>query len=199
MIRGMLDSDQLAAIEPYGGLLASYADLVTPADVERIAKRGGELVVLDRGLGDPHELASAVDVERGALTPQQAPGWYDKRRAAGITNLTVYCDVANLPAVNTAMGNRGFFRWVAKWSAPYVVPGFHGLHGPAAIQIADANITGIHADFSIVLEDQWHATPLNAQLAGALAHIRTSLADIRKSAVHAQDDANSIEQLLSQL
>src|SRR5579862_7204604 len=100
MIRVAIDSDNLgdlpAGVAP---ILMTYADLI--ASRAQLAEledhhRGSEIVLMDRGLGDPLGLSSEADVETGALSPGHLPGWFDKRTAAHVDYLTVYCNKSTL-------------------------------------------------------------------------------------------------------
>lgn len=83
-VRVMLDSDDLAAI-PAGvaPLIATYADLfatLTALHEFEQAHPASQVVLIDRALGDPLGLASIADVESGALSRDQLPGWFDKKQ-----------------------------------------------------------------------------------------------------------------------
>ena len=157
MIRVMLDSDNPGVFPAGAPMVATYADLATPALRDRLRAAHDTVIWIDRGNGDPLHLATIIDVEAGLHAPGDAPGWYDRQRQAGARNLTVYCTRNGLPAVNAAMGDRSFFRWVATLDGTLHIDGFSPLCGPAAVQFADAGHAGMHVDVSLVYNDSWHA------------------------------------------
>lgn len=89
-----------------------------------------------------------LDVEQGDATPQQAPGWVQMRRAAGV-DPTVYCSESAWPAVQAAFKAAGVAQphyWVAAYPGEgAVVPA-----GAVAHQYQDAG----PYDLSVVV-DYW--------------------------------------------
>jgi hypothetical protein len=156
MIRVMFDSDNPAAFPPGASMVATYADLATPTLRDRLHAAHDTVIWINRH-GDPMHLATVIDVERGLHSPDEAPGWYDRRHRAGARNLAVYCNRSMLPAVNAAMGDRHFFRWVATLDGTLHINGFAPFSGPAAVQFADESHAGIHVDVSLVFADSWHS------------------------------------------
>jgi hypothetical protein len=161
-VRIMLDSDDLAAI-PSGvaPLIATYADLfptLTALHEFEQAHPASEVVLIDRALGDPLGLASIADVESGALSPDQLPGWFDKKTAANVRYLTVYCDRDNLAACDAALGDRNHWRWIATLdgTAFLDLAGYTPLRRPAVIQCLGSNDVGIDCDLSLVMNPNWH-------------------------------------------
>lgn len=148
--RIMYDSDQLAilrALHADGNLVATYADLLTPADVGHFGPR---LAVIDRGLGDPLHLATIGDFEPGALTPAHAGTWWDAHQGRGA--LTAYADRSDMPTVLRALGpKRPAWRWWATLDGT--------MHAPdgtqAMVQFAGAAMTGRHADATIIYHPNW--------------------------------------------
>lgn len=161
-IRFGLDSDILGDLEAVADVLMTYSDLV-PNDqalAELHAKfPRSEIVLIDRGLGDPTGKASVLDVETGAATIGDAPSWYDRKHAEGIRYLTIYSDRNNVAAISQAMGDRHYFRWVATLDGTVVINAFDPLHAPAVVQCLTAAMLGIHADGNLILEDGWHPQP----------------------------------------
>ena len=157
MIRVMLDSDNPGVFPAGCQMVATYADLATPALRDKLNHDHETVIWIDRGSGDPLHLATVIDVEPGLHAPGDAPGWYDRRHQAGARNLTVYCNRNTLPAVNQAMGNRNFFRWIATLDGTLHINGFNPLSGPAAVQFANEGHAGMHVDVSLVYNDHWHA------------------------------------------
>jgi hypothetical protein len=152
MVRIMFDSDNpdvLAGLhhENGGGLVATYADLVTPGWA---AQFGHDLLVIDRGTGDPHHLATAGDFERGALTVADAPAWWDSHHDRG--DLTVYADRSTMPALIRALGpHRPAYRWWATLDGTMRIP----QNPHAMVQFADPARTGFHADATIIYNPRW--------------------------------------------
>lgn len=161
MMRVMLDSDRIDIILALNGtapLLATYSDLVPHPDQLQAKLTHSKLVLIDRGLGDPSGLASVYDIEGGADTPGGFPGWYDKQNAKGIADLTAYVNRSNLDQVDKDAGNRNFFRWVSTLDGTCSIAGFPHLRAPAAVQVLGEAHLGVHADLSLVYEDQWNST-----------------------------------------
>jgi hypothetical protein len=99
-----------------------------------------------------HNVGNCLDVERGDATPEQAPGWVMRRRAAGV-DPTVYCNELNSwPAVRAAFRAQGVpepHYWVSRYSMALEgqVPA-----GAVARQYADPAVHGGgHYDLSAVL------------------------------------------------
>jgi hypothetical protein len=148
----MFDSDNpevLAQMHHDGEaeLVATYADLVTK---DLWSTLGKDLLVIDRGQGDPHDLARAGDFERGALKPADAPGWWDAHHDRG--DLTVYADRSTMPALIRALGpHRPAWRWWATLDGTMRIPRNPG----AMVQFAGTAQTGFHADATIIYNPRW--------------------------------------------
>lgn len=161
MMRVMLDSDRIDIILALNGaapLLATYSDLVPHPDDLQKKLTHSKLVLIDRKLGDPSGKASVCDIEDTLFTPQEFPGWYDKKKAAGIEDLTAYVNRSNIAEVDKVAGNRSFFRWVSTLDGTCHIAGFPDLRAPAAVQVLGSAQVGVHADLSLVYENQWNAT-----------------------------------------
>lgn len=155
MPRIMLDSDQPAVLLEArfaDVLIATYADLVTP---EIIAAAGPRLVVIDRGAGDPHDLATVADIEPGLLSvaagAEKIRQWDAEKRPFP----TAYHDRADWAAVNEQLTGVAYHHWVATLDGTLVPNGFY----MAAVQFQGAAALGFHADISIVWDDSWHPAP----------------------------------------
>jgi hypothetical protein len=164
MIRLMLDTDQpallLTAAFPRAPIVATYADLIDAPTLGKLtAARWDQILLIDRGLGDLTGRASIIDVEAKARTPGDAPGWYDEQLAKDVPYLTAYCNQSTLPAVDAAMGDRPFWRWVARLDGICWIPGRTPGHAPAAIQTTPEPWLGFHANMSHVFKDNWHPAP----------------------------------------
>ena len=148
--RIMYDSDSVAdlrALHADGApLVATYADLLTPADAQHF---GGALAVIDRGLGDPLSRATIGDFEPGALNPADAGQWWDRHQHRGA--LTVYADRNDMPTVLRSLGpHRPAWRW---WST---LDGTMRIGSSRAmVQFAGASKTGVHADATIIYHAGW--------------------------------------------
>jgi hypothetical protein len=148
----MFDSDNpdvLAEMHRTGELqlAATYADLVTPA---LAAQFGHDLLVIDRGQGDPHGLATCADFERGALTAIHAGAWWDEHHDRG--DLTVYANRDTMPALIRALGpHRPAWRWWATLDGTMRIDRNPG----AMVQFAGTDMTGFHADATIIYNPRW--------------------------------------------
>lgn len=165
MIRVMLDSDKLGDLPPgIAPLLATYSDLVpTIAFLALLQEhhKGSEIVLIDRGLGDPTGLASIIDREDGAVPLGQLVPKYQSMVDRHVRFPTVYSDRNDLAACDEVLAAAGFdehWRMVATLdgTAWLELPGYQPLHRPAVIQCLSAAMTGIHADGSLVLNPGWH-------------------------------------------
>ena len=187
MIRLMLDTDKPLGLPVTTGLLATYADLADTSLVAHLTGIHGQVVWIDRGLGDPLGLATVIDVETGTHRPADAPVWYDRRHAAGAAGLTVYCNRSTLAEVDREMGPRNHYRWIARLDGIATVPGFTPGQGPAAVQVLGSSALGFHADASLVLQAGWNPAPARPitnpdlqAVASAEAHLHSALADLAK-------------------
>lgn len=184
MPRIMFDSDNpqvLLDARCEGSLIATYADLITPAIV---TAAGPRLVVIDRGHGDPHNLATVVDVERGLLSIADGVAKLRQWSAEGRRDLAAYHDRNTEPAFTQAAIGLHYVRWIATLDG---TADFNGQY-PAAVQCIPAAWLGFHADASVVWNDQWHPTggrltsqqfsqlhALAANVQGALGHLGTAI------------------------
>ena len=166
MIRAMLDTDHPVELGFTTGLLATYADLADAALIKHLEGIHGQVLLIDRGMGDPLARATIIDVENGAHRPADAPVWYDRRHALGARYLTVYCSRSTLAEIGKEMGPRSYYRWVARLDGVATVPGFTPGQGPAAVQVMGSAALGFHADYSLVFQSGWNPAP-RGQLAAA--------------------------------
>jgi hypothetical protein len=158
MARLMFDSDNIADL-PDNTLCATYADLVhNPADVDNLRKRFRHGILFIDRHGDPLDIATILDVERGLHGANDVPGWLDHKKSKGITG-TVYCNRSSLDAVNAAAGQRQLSRWIATLDGTMHIPNFKAGETPAAVQFATSQMLGFHCDASVVWEDGWHPAP----------------------------------------
>jgi len=188
-IRVMLDTNDLAALDGNAELLATYSDLVPdPAALEARFPHS-HFVYIDRGLGDPSGKASVADIETGALTIQDVPGWLDRKEAEGIDFRTLYWFRSEFDAVKAAAGNRSFWSWAATLDGTAFISRFKALSGPAAIQILPSSKLNHQADLSLVFEDGWHPTrpaihrdALRRDLNGAISTVSTVASELHRMA-----------------
>lgn len=174
MIRTALDSDVAADLTSNVDFLLVYSDLVTdPTGFER-AHPTQQVVFIDRGMGDPGNKASIIDVERGAYTVAQIPAWYDAKAKARVPFLTIYHDRSNTTGVTAALAGRHAYRWVATLDGTLHIAGFNPMRQPDLVQVLPSAALGIHADLSLVLCETWRPTPPPAQIARALADLQES-------------------------
>lgn len=158
-------------LEPlfYGCRVATYADLVTPTLLAQLA---GRLIVIDRGLGDPHNVATVADIEDGALSvasgAEKIKGWH----AEGRPFPTAYHDRALQAAVDQALAGTPCNNWVATLDGTLLPDGVRR----AVVQFAGAAAIGVHADLSIVWDDGWHPMPAYPP-AATVAALRRYAAD----------------------
>lgn len=167
----MVDSDQLSVLlDPrFANMrVATYADIITP---EFMSATAGRWVAIDRGLGDPHQVATVADVEAGALTVSQAHDrvqqWTGQRRAFP----TVYHNRAMWAAVNDQLKGLSYSHWVATLDGTLVPDGYY----MAVVQFAGELTLGVHADLSIIWNDAWHPLPAPGPLHG-VDLVKSSLA-----------------------
>jgi hypothetical protein len=153
MIRFGCDSEDLSALLPMD-FVRTYSDLVPSAGAlaELEARFPGSQVMLgDRGLGDPTGRACWFDVERFALTPADMPGKLIAKAAQGITEIDIYGTVATLDEVVGRIGGHGWWRWYAYWGGGLHVPG----HPLAQVQFASAGMLGGGVDLTAVHNDYY--------------------------------------------
>ena len=156
MTRIMLDSDQpgtLVAPARAGTLVACYADLATPALIAEFGRYG---VWIERGLGDPHNVATVADTEAGADSIARTVALLRQWNAERRQDPSTYHDRAIWDAVELALVGVPHKSWVATLDGTLVPDNKR----PAAVQFADAAVLGFHADASLVWDDSWHRVPL---------------------------------------
>lgn len=158
-IRFMLDSDVPHDLTGHAELIMTYSDLFPhPAEL-RATFPNSEIILIDRGNGDPSGEATVMDIETGALTIGDAPSRYDTWRREKRKFITVYVNRQNMESVSQAMGDRPHFQGVATLDGTVTIPRFNPLHTPAFVQCFRSDMLGMHGDGSLVLEDNWHPRP----------------------------------------
>jgi hypothetical protein len=149
-MRTMFDSTTAGDIPETATLVAGYVDGTwpwSPADWALFPAATLVRIAVWASTGD----GQVLDVETGNATPEQAPGWVQRRREAGV-DPTVYCNESTWPAVRaafTAQGVREPHWWIAHYESAAVIPA-----GAVALQYADEAQTGAHYDLSVVA-DYW--------------------------------------------
>lgn len=148
----MLDTDNTALLASpafTGCRVATYADLVTP---QLLTAFLGRLVVIDRGRGDPHNVATVADIETDLLTVaqgvQKIKQWNTEHRPFP----TAYCDRNTWPTVDQALAGVPHYDWIATLDGTLLPLGKR----PAVVQFVGEAGLGFHADMSIVWDETWH-------------------------------------------
>lgn len=157
----MFDSDDvvvLASAEFANCRIATYADLVNP---KIYAAAEGRMKVIDRGLGDPHNLATIADIEPGCLTVDAGTARIRQWVSEGRQQPTAYHDRAEWAEVKAKLAGVSYFTWVATLDGTAAPDGIR----PDVVQILDATKVGLHVDMSIVWNDHWHPLPAGPTLA----------------------------------
>jgi hypothetical protein len=114
-------------------------------------------------LGTAPDSCQVADVEKGDISPENAPGWVKRRRALVHTSLpAVYCDRSTLLAVQgycAAEGlksGRDYQLWISTLdgSEDYNGKPLKAIPGVVAVQVEG----GVSAawDRSVVYDDHWH-------------------------------------------
>lgn len=103
MARTMYDSiESIVTDLPDGAdMYAGYDDGAWP-DGDAIAARFPGKTVIRVTVNPSDNEGDMLDVEKGDANPADAPGWVERRRAAGHKGPLVYCGEANWPAVRSA-------------------------------------------------------------------------------------------------
>lgn len=151
----MRDSDDPFAI-PIEGLaaVAGYADGRAQWSSEGWARFPRSVVPLSIVLDARHQ-GDILDVERGAASPADCPGWCDRFRRPARRRPTIYCNRATIESVRQAMRGRPFDWWEA------TLDGTLGWEGAVAVQLRgaadshDPARTSGHFDESVILDPGW--------------------------------------------
>lgn len=162
MLRLACDSDNLADLL-HTPFIFTYADLVrSPGALHALRARfpGSCLKLIDRGLGDPAGVASAirvVDDETGANNAQQSAEKMLQWVTEGRPFVTGYANRSNIDALFGAaraigLADHEWFRWIATLDGTMRI----AAHPYAMVQFIDAETSGLHVDFSVVWNDLYH-------------------------------------------
>lgn len=182
-IRVMLDSDQPdVLLGSKASLVATYSDLLTPGLYAALAAGNRQVLSIYRGDSDPMDLATALDAGEGLVSLAEAPGWYDQRTKAGKNGLIVYCNRSQLAELQSLMGSRSYFRWLATLDGTAHIDGFEPGQGPALIQVLGEEQLGFHADLSLVFSKYVLPEPTVAQARAVAVQTQADAAAIKSQA-----------------
>lgn len=137
MTRSMLDGVDPMQVPPGAAIYAGYVDGEWPS-FESLADQYPSALhvsICVTATGD----ARVLDVEAGDASPEEAPGWVTRQRAAGEAYPVVYCNQSNWPAVKAAFAAQNVtppLYWVAAYvNDPAEVPAIP--EGAIALQYYD--------------------------------------------------------------
>ena len=119
----MADSVTPANLPEGFDLYAGYVDGLY-ANIPAIRARFPGRTVVQIVVFASHDAGDCLDVEQGDATPAQAPGWVQRRRAAGHAGPLVYCSESVWPQVRQAFQSAGVPE------PGYWVAGYPGSVGP---------------------------------------------------------------------
>ena len=158
MYRLACDSDNLNALVPTP-VIFTYADLIptrSALDALRDRFTTSLIKLIDRGLGDPAAVATAIsvsDTEPGARTIAQTVALMRLWISEGRAYPTAYADRSTMPMIISMLsGVHGWWKWWATLDGTMRIPS----DPSAMVQFANANMTGGNYDLSIIYNDNWH-------------------------------------------
>jgi hypothetical protein len=165
-----------------------------PAQFEA-AHTGKQCIYIDRGMGDPQDKASIIDVEFHAYTVADLPGWYDRKAAAKVPYLTWYASRNTIAPIQAVIGGRHMWRWVATLDGTLAISGFPVWQSPDLVQILGSGQLGVHVDLSLVLSPSWHPAPADPRVHAAI----TALQEGGREVALAGDKLHTVMTLLRAL
>ena len=116
----MYDAIDVAAIPADAALVASYVDGYGGYN-SAVARFGAAKCV---SISVQNNNADVADVETGAMTPADLPGWIARQQARGIARPVVYCNASTWPSVKAAVGAAKVSYWIAEWTgSPFTLAG----------------------------------------------------------------------------
>ena len=127
----MYDSTEPSAIPTSAALVASYVDGYG-GYTAAVARFGAAKCV---SISVENNNADVADVESGAMTAAELPGWIARQQARGIARPVVYCNASTWPSVKAAVGNADVSYWIAEWTGNAT----QTLAGADAVQYASNN------------------------------------------------------------
>lgn len=159
----MYDSTNPASIPASAALVASYVDGYG-GYTAAVARFGASKCV---SVSVENNDADVADVETGAMTPGDLPGWIARQKARGVARPGVYCNASTWASVKTAVGAASVSYWIADWTgSPFT------LTGADAVQYASE----AEYDLSFVLPTfPWYPGPTFPIVAGSSGPTVTTL------------------------
>lgn len=133
MTRTMFDAVVPGNLPAGAPLYAGYVDGMY-ANVAQIKARFPGAIVVEIAVSASTDAGQVLDVENFDATPDEAPGWVQMRRAAGV-DPSVYMNSSTWPAVRAAFQGTGVAEppyWVAQYDGDPTIPA-----GAVAKQWAD--------------------------------------------------------------
>ncbi|MEZ0066663.1 hypothetical protein ABIA32_002675 [Streptacidiphilus sp. MAP12-20] len=133
MARTMYDAVTATNVPDSATLIAGYGDGYYQNTAEFRA-RFPHATIVEIAVSSHHDLGQVLDVETGDATPAEAPGWVERRRAAGV-DPTIYCNSSTWPTVRAAFQAAGVAEphyWIAQYDDDPTIP-----TGAVAKQYAD--------------------------------------------------------------
>jgi len=115
----MYDSTNPASIPAGAQLVAAYVDGF--GGYSAAVARFGAAKVVSISVGNNN--ADVADVESGAMTPGDLPGWIARQQARGVKRPVVYCNESTWPSVKAAVGNASVSYWIANPGGSGVIAG----------------------------------------------------------------------------
>ena len=125
----MYDSTEPLAIPRNAPVVAGYndgqADTWSPSEWKLFPSAQRVTITRDAGL----VFATVLDVENGAATNADAPGWVERGRYIHSPSITVYTDLSNAPILGEVFDAAKVGRpllWVAHWDGVAEIPDVEG-------------------------------------------------------------------------
>lgn len=153
----MYDSITADDIPSNAPAVAGYIDesgMWGASDWNRFSTRRKLRIARSASTDDGHVL----DIETGAATPEQAPGWIMMRRKSGLIRPLLYFERSKWDTIKSVLSadKQTAEFWIGAWveTGPYHIDGAWG------VQFASpAQKSGGHFDLSLVDESYWDTTP----------------------------------------
>ena len=123
MARTMYDAVTVSAIPDGSVLVAGYVN-GSYANLSGLRARFPHALVVGVTVTAGADEGQVLDVESGDASPAEAPGWVERRRAAG-ADPTVYCNASTWPAVRAAFSAAGVAAphfWIADYDGDPAIP-----------------------------------------------------------------------------
>jgi len=139
---------------PLGGLAAvgGYGDGAFAWSSDGWARFPSSVVPLSIVVSAVHR-GDILDVEDGASSPADCPGWADRFDRPNRRRPTIYCNRSTIDEVRRQMGGRSFDWWAATLDGTRDVP------GAVAVQFAGETLTGGHYDETVIHDAGWIGSP----------------------------------------